>query len=251
MKGKGSSDVRAGNKPQAAFVPQVVHELKTVLANVCHSSELLTEELLGPLSPQQREVAGILRENSHKLQLLIEYLAAYDTWRDQAGHAEPTRFPLRPLLERCVHRFKPIAAPREINIDLNCAEIEACADSVGLCLILDSLMSHAVQFSPLGGAVTISAAVESSPGRAVQGEELLIEVADQGPGIAPGQRESIFANSRREILVWQGDRPSMRGGLAVARDCVAAQGGSIEIVSGQPIGAHFRVRLPMEPNHAI
>jgi len=238
-------EMRSGSRnPQAivhephGLVPQLVHELKTALANVVHGAELLTEELLGTLSPQQREVALILRDNACKLQLLIEYLAAFDRWREQAGRPTASRFALKPVLERCVQRFQPIAAPHNIRIELTCGEIEVCADSLGLGLILDNLVSHALQVSPASGAVAVGAAVGP-------GAQLVIDIADEGPRIEPAQRENILSTFSQDVLIWKGDRPAARGGLAVARDCASAHGGSVELFDRPARGAHFRVRLPM------
>ena len=229
--------------PNGLLAP-LVHELKTVLANVVHSSELFAEELIGPLSVQQREVAGILRENSHKLQLLVEYLAAYEGWRERTSNTDLVQLALRPMLERWVQRFRPIGASHDVRIELHCEDIQARVDSLPLGLMVDSLLAHSLQVSPSGGKVTVSAALERE-------RKLVLEVADEGPRIEPGQAGSLFANSGHDLLIWKGNNPA-RSGLAVAQACARTMAGSLEITE-RDRGALFRVLLPadqLEMSHA-
>lgn len=69
-----TKQVRGPAPSNARWPAQLVHQLKTPLATVRDSAELLADGTLGPLSPQQQEVADILRRNSRELQRLIEEL---------------------------------------------------------------------------------------------------------------------------------------------------------------------------------
>ena len=66
--------VQGSAPPSARWSPQLAHQLKTPLATVRDSAELLADGTLGPLTPRQQEVADILRRNSRELQRLIEEL---------------------------------------------------------------------------------------------------------------------------------------------------------------------------------
>ena len=69
-----TKQVQASAPPNGAWPAQIAHQLKTPLATVRDSAELLADGTLGPLSPKQQEVADILRRNSRELQRLIEAL---------------------------------------------------------------------------------------------------------------------------------------------------------------------------------
>lgn len=245
--------LRSVEKDKNRFLRHMAHELKTPLASVREGSELLADGVLGALTERQQEVANILRNNCFELQTLIENLITYEEWREKSGTLNRTRFALRPLIVQCVQRYRLLLASKRIRIDLRCADFEAYVDHQYLRMALDNLISNALKFSPVGGAVTISAIVSGEAaagegGGETQGrtQQLTIEVADEGPGIPFADRARIFEP------FYQGPAPPsprrVEGsgiGLAVVRDCVGAHGGTIEIVDGNFPGAHFRMRLPM------
>ena len=78
--------LRNGRKPKRTRrhrLLRMAHDLKTPLATVRDSAELLADGTLGPLSEVQKEVAEILRRNSRKLQRLIDHLLSSRDWRRQ------------------------------------------------------------------------------------------------------------------------------------------------------------------------
>jgi two-component system sensor histidine kinase GlrK len=117
-------------------------------------------------------------------------------------------------------------------------DITLHADRSKLRLILDNLISNAVKFTPDGGTITVRAWREDGGGNVV------IDVADTGPGIPAEERARIFE------AFYQGATPQgglVRGtgiGLSVVQEFVNAHGGTVELLDGELPGAHFRVRLP-------
>ena len=111
------------------------------------------------------------------------------------------------------------------------------ADEGKLKLVLENLMSNAIKFTPSDGAIQVSAEM--------QGAELVIDVADNGPGVHPEDGERIFE------AFYQGRRPQggpVGGtgiGLSVVAECIQAHGGSVTLLRGVHSGAHFQVRLPL------
>jgi two-component system sensor histidine kinase GlrK len=220
------------------FLRHMSHELKTPLANIREGSELLTEGAVGALAPEQREVAGIMRENSLRLQRLIENLLSYSEWQARRGALELSEFELRPLVDATLEQYLLPLNTRRIRLDLEVpAGLALRADRPKLRLVVDNLLSNAVKFTPDGGTITLRAAAKDG--------WLELEVADTGPGIAPEDRSRIFE------AFYQGATPAgslVRGtgiGLSVVEEFVRAQGGSVDLVDGEFPGAHFRVRLPM------
>ena len=220
------------------FLRHMSHELKTPLANIREGSELLTEGAVGALAPEQREVAGIMRENSLRLQRLIENLLSYSEWQARRGALELSEFELRPLVDATLEQYLLPLNSRRIRLDLEVPPgLALRADRPKLRLVIDNLLSNAVKFTPDGGTITLRAAAKDG--------WLEFEVADTGPGIAPEDRSRIFE------AFYQGATPAgslVRGtgiGLSVVEEFVRAQGGSVELVDGESPGAHFRVRLPM------
>ena len=221
------------------FLRHMSHELKTPLANIREGTELLLEGAVGSLGPEQREVGGILRDNSVRLQRLIENLLSYSEWQAKRGELELTELDLPALVREAIETYQlPITAHR-LQVAQQVSDLPFTGDRAKLRLILDNLVSNAVKFTPDGGTITVRAHRD--------GDDMLIEVADSGPGVPLHERDRIFD------AFYQGETPHgglVRGtgiGLSVVQEFVQAHGGTIELVDGQFPGAHFRVRLPAGP----
>src|SRR5438034_4135232 len=217
------------------FLRHVSHELKTPLTALREGAELLHDQVAGPLAPPQRQVVAIMRDNSVKLQRLIEELLDYQRALHAAASLEVKPLMLDQLVAEATraHHLAAQAKGLRLLVDAQPAMLEA--DPEKLRSIVDNLISNAVKFTPPGGVISVKA-------RALGGEAV-IEVMDSGPGVAPEERESIFN------LFFRGRTKADTGvkgsglGLAIARELVEAHGGQIAVVAGGA-GGHFRVTLP-------
>jgi len=224
------------------FLRHMSHELKTPLANIREGTELLMEGAVGTLSGDQREVAGILRDNSLRLQRLIENLLSYSEWQAKRSELEVGEIRLLPLMKAAIETYQLPINAHGLRLDLQVPDLTLTADREKLKLILDNLISNAVKFTPDGGTITLRAAYDDA------GQHLVLDVADTGPGIPLDERPRIFE------AFYQGATPQgglVRGtgiGLSVVQEFVHAHGGNIEIVDGEFPGAHFRVHLPLTPS---
>jgi two-component system sensor histidine kinase GlrK len=222
------------------FLRHVSHELKTPLTALREGAELLNDQVAGPLAPPQRQVVGIMRDNSVKLQRLIEELLDYQRALHAAASLEVKSIALESLVEEAVKPHELAARAKSLRLAIEAEPATVEADPEKLRSIVDNLVSNAVKFTPSGGTVTVSA-------RAVAGEAI-IEVLDTGPGVPQEERESIFnlffRGRRSESATASGGRVKGTGlGLAIARELVEAHGGRIAVLGGEA-GGHFRVTLP-------
>jgi two-component system sensor histidine kinase GlrK len=225
------------------FLRHVSHELKTPLTALREGAELLHDEVAGKLAPMQKQVVSIMRDNSVKLQRLIEELLDYQRALHAAASLEVRPVHLDELVLEAAHPHELAAQAKglRLTVDAQAAMLEA--DPEKLRSIVDNLVSNAVKFTPPGGAISIRA-------RALAGEAV-IEVMDTGPGVPAEEQESIFN------LFFRGRTKAERGtvkssglGLAIARELVEAHGGQIAVVPGGA-GGHFRVTLPRRSARAL
>ncbi len=218
------------------FLRHMSHELKTPLANIREGTELLMDGVVGELDSNQREVAGILRENGIKLQRLIENLLSFSAWQTSSVGLETSEFRLRPLVKQVLENQQLTLLSQRVRLDVNIEDVTLVADRGKVRLILENLLSNAVKYSPKGGTIHL--------GARTAGEMLILDVADSGPGIAPEERAHIFD------AFWTGRAAkgsSVKGtgiGLSVVLEFVAAHGGSVQIIDGEYPGAHFRITMP-------
>ena len=223
------------------FLRHMSHELKTPLANIREGTELLMEGAVGTLSVEQREVAGILRDNSLRLQRLIENLLSYSEWQARRSDLEVGEIRLQPLVKSAIETYQLPINAHGLRLDLQVPDLALSADRAKLKLVLDNLLSNAVKFTPDGGTIMVRARLDAAA------DVVVLDVADSGPGVPEHERARVFD------AFYQGATPQgglVRGtgiGLSVVKEFVLAHGGTIEIVEGESAGAHFRVRLPVTP----
>ena len=220
------------------FLRQVSHELKTPLTALREGSELLSEEVLGRLTPEQQEVAGILRANSIELQRLIEDLLSYGAAEYHRSALRFSPVAMRRVAARVLDDQNLALRARALRIAPRIDDITLEADFEKLRIMLDNLISNAVKFSPEGGLINIE--VSSN------GEHMVLEVADAGPGIPPAERERVFDAFYRGRSAAGGPLRGSGIGLSIVRDYAQAHGGTVEVVDEpKRAGARLRVTLPL------
>ena len=220
------------------FLRHMSHELKTPLANIREGTELLLDGAVGPLDRQQKEVTGILRENSVKLQRLIENLLTFSAWQAKTASLEISEFDLKPVVFATLSQHRLVISNRGIRLNLDIAPISVRADEGKLRLVLENLISNAIKFTPEKGQIAIKAGME--------GTELVLEIEDSGPGVAPEDCHRIFEAFYQGRRLQGGPVGGTGIGLSVVLECVQAHGGTVELASDTNLGgAHFTVRLPL------
>ena len=217
------------------FLRHLSHELKTPLTALREGAELLHDEVGGPLSPPQRSVVAIMKDNSIKLQRLIEELLDYQRALHAAAALQVQSVALKPLIQEAMRAHELAAQAKGLHIELDAQSATVEADPEKLRSVVDNLIGNAVKFTPAGGNVCVHA--RSS------GDQALIDVIDSGPGVPAEERESIFDSFFRGRARGHGRVDGSGLGLAIAREFVEAHGGKISVLA-EARGGHFRVALP-------
>jgi two-component system, NtrC family, sensor histidine kinase GlrK len=219
------------------FLRHMSHELKTPLANIREGTELLMDGAVGELDSNQREVAAILRENGIKLQRMIENLLSFSAWQTSSVGLDATEFRLRPLVKQVLENQQLTLLSQRVRLDVRVDDVTMLADRGKIRLILENLVSNAVKYSPKGGTIHLQAHTQSL--------QLVLDVADGGPGIPVEDRGNVF----EAFYTGRAARaPAVKGtgiGLSVVLEFVAAHGGTVQIIDGQYPGAHFRITMPI------
>ena len=219
------------------FLRHMSHELKTPLANIREGTELLMDGAVGELDPSQREVTAILRDNGIKLQRMIENLLSFSAWQTSSVGLESTEFRLRPVVKQVLENQQLTLLSQRVRLDVQVEDVTLVADRGKIRLILENLVSNAVKYSPKGGTIHIKAAASAG--------SLIIDVADNGPGISKDERDHVFEAFYTGRAAKSTAVKGTGIGLSVVLEFVAAHGGTVEIVDGEYPGAHFRIRMPI------
>ena len=173
-----------------------------------------------------------------ELQKLIENLLTFSAWQTKTASLEITEFELKPLVFNVLSQHRLVISNRKLKLELQVSAISIKADEGKLRLVLENLLSNAIKFTPDAGTIYVAAQLK--------GAELVIEVADSGPGIAPEDGARIFEAYYQGRRLQGGPVGGTGIGLSVVMECVQAHGGTLEQVkASQWSGAHFRFKLPL------
>lgn len=205
----------------------MTHEVRTPLGILRSSAQLLLREL--GLSEEGREVCGFIISETERLNRLVSTLL--DCARPRLPECKPVD--ISRLARQTASMLSAQALKRNIDIDCTGCSREVLAefDEQQITQVLLNLLLNALQILPEGLHIVMETRLD--------GDNALLEVADDGPGISTALRERVF-----DPFFTQ--RPGGVGlGLAVVRQIVAAHGGKIEVFESKAGGALFRVHLPV------
>lgn len=220
---------------KARFLRHVSHELKTPLAALREGVALLQDGVAGALTPNQAEVVGILHQNTLSLQGQIEALLRFNAAAFEARQLKRRKTDLLALLQDQVDAQQLQWRARNLSVTVEGEPLRLPVDPDKLGTAVANLLSNAIRFSPPGGAVHLRLS------RAA--EHVCIDVRDQGPGVAAGDRPRVFEP------FFRGERQpddAVRGtgvGLSIVQEYVAAHGGRVRLLA-DAAGGHFRIELP-------
>lgn len=218
------------------FLRHLSHELKTPLASMREGTELLADQVVGPLTPEQKEVVDILDDSSRNLQKLIEQLLDYNRKLvDSATELEAVD--IAPLVDMVVSAHSLPARAKMMHTDVD-LEAERCiAEPMLLMSVLDNLYSNAVHYGAESGNICIRSRS--------QGSTVYIDVVNSGEPIPQTEREMIFEPFFQGSHQRKGAVKGSGLGLSIARDCIRRMQGEIQLVDDKAQEVCFRISLPL------
>ena len=219
------------------FLRHMSHELKTPLASLVEGVSLLRDGTAGELSDAQAEVAQIMTVSADQLQRRIDNLLKYNAWVDELAAPAFDRVDLPQLLAQIRKGLQLVASARNIAIHTDAAGLHIVAHAESLRVALDNLASNAIRHAPEGGEVRLLAAVA--------GEQWCIRVEDDGPGVAPEDRDRIFEPFVQGSAQQYGAVRGSGVGLSLVRAAARMHGGSVSVESAASGGACFVLNIPM------
>ncbi|GAB2675289.1 sensor histidine kinase [Thalassiella azotivora] len=235
-----AEDLETADRQRRELVANVSHELRTPVTALHAQLENLVDGVTEP-DPQTLEAALAQTE---RLGLLVTQLL--DLSRLEAGVVplEVEDVSVRPFLEDAVASARLVAAgaDRDVSwhVDVQPPDLLARADPARLHQVVANLLDNASRHSPTGGRVQVLA--RRLPSK--EGGGVRLDVVDEGPGIAPADRERVFERFHRG---GPGDGTGGTGGtglgLAIARWAVELHGGTIEVADSDA-GCRIAVVVP-------
>lgn len=218
------------------FLRHLSHELKTPLASMREGTELLADEVVGPLTAEQQEVVAILDNSSRNLQKLIEQLLDYNR-KLADGAVDLESVELAPLVEMVLSAHSLPARAKMMHTGVKLDAPACLAEPMLLMSVLDNLYSNAVHYGTESGNIYIQSTL--------QGARVFIDVANTGTPIPDAERAMIFEPFYQGSHQRKGAVKGTGLGLSIARDCIRRMQGELQLVDDSAGDVRFRIVLPL------
>ena len=238
------SGLRRLERVRRDFVANVSHEFRTPLTAIQGFAETL---LAGALDDPQNRIRflEIILEHSRRLARLTEDLLKLSKMDADRLELEIRRLSVSQFVESCIETAQRPAKEKDLNLSVKLPERlpDIAADRPRLTEVLQNLLDNAIQYTPSGGQIRVSAAAD--------GNEVTFTVSDTGIGIPRSDQPRIFERFYRVDVARSREVGGTGLGLAIAKHLVEAQGGRIWVESEVGRGSQFHFTVPVfEPERA-
>jgi two-component system sensor histidine kinase KdpD len=217
-----------------SLLSSVSHDLRTPLAVITGAASALIEAEAKLDAAAQRDLVKTILEEAERLSRLIRNLL--DMTRLESGVITVKKewIPLEEVVGSALNRMETRLVGRDVHVDLPRDLALVPFDAVLIEQVLINLLENAAKY----GADPVEISVTPA------GHEVIVEVADRGPGIPPGEEARVFEKFHR--LVRESSKGGVGLGLAICRAIVAAHGGRIWAQNREAGGVSFCFTLPIQ-----
>jgi signal transduction histidine kinase/DNA-binding NarL/FixJ family response regulator len=233
--------LRQANSFKSEILGTVAHDLKNPLGVILGRTEILKEMIAGAgaLDENVRVQIAYIRDAANRLTEMVDDLVA-DAMADALDitvRREPVDITV--LVQEVAEANRPLAARKQQTIT-----VAAPANHIAMCdadrvrEAIDNLVSNAVKYSPIGGAIDLLVGEEDGG--------ILVKVSDQGAGLSPEDISRLFGRFQRLSAKPTAGESSTGLGLSIVKRIVDLHGGRIAVESAGPgQGATFKMTLPV------
>jgi len=227
------------SRAKSTFVANMSHELRTPLNAIIGFAEIISRQVYGPQAiAKYTEYAGDIEASGRHLLALINQIL--DLAKIESGKLVLRRDEvlMRELLKGCFALVEAGAREKGLTLDYleSAPGLCVCGDPTALRQIFLNLLANAVKFTDKGGVLV---SVHDDCG------DIVVRVADTGPGIAPADLGRIFEPFEQADNTLAREKPGSGLGLAIVAKLVAGHGGRCEVQSTIGAGSVFTVSLPL------
>lgn len=229
-----AAQLRQMDEMKEEFFAKMSHELRSPLTSVREASQLLGDEVPGPLNPKQTRLVEIIGRSSDRLLRLVNQILEMSRLRAGVLPLHRARLDLDRVIGRALDEMRPQADEAGVTVDRERVghRFTYVGDEDRLVQVVINLVANAIRFTARGGRIVV---------RLVDaGSELELAVEDTGAGIPERDLPHIF-DSYRQAHTGRGGTGL---GLAIVRGVVEAHGGRVTVESQEGKGSRFTVLLP-------
>ena len=226
-------------RARGMFIDILAHEIRTPLTPLVACSAILQETLGSPDAAMQKKLVDTLFNGAQSLKQRLEELLDMGQLSRGTFILHKKAIDVADLVSKTAAQFKPLAEQqsRQFILEIQDGLPVIEADPVRLEQVISNLLSNSVKYSPINSTITLK--VSNSE------HHIIIEVQDEGKGIAPAEQKKLFDPYHRVMQDTQ-KYPGIGLGLAICKQIVEAHGGRIGIESLADQNTCFRVEIPVK-----
>ncbi len=228
------------DKMKSDFMAAVSHEFRTPLTSITMGVDILRQQLIGPLTPQQEELLTASKQDCDRLTKLVRDLLQLSKLESGKIEFREEELDLRRVIASAI---QPLLLPfKEKGVDLRVVVPDHLPKFLGdeqqFSWVVSNLVGNALRYTPGGGSVEIRAEVGANG-------FLVVGVRDTGRGIAPEHLKNIFDKFVQVKQAFDATPGSVGLGLSIAKEIIEAGGGRIWAESAPGKGSTFSFELPL------
>lgn len=228
------------NEFKTRFIARVSHELRTPLGALLGMSEMLQEDVYGPLTPAQRDITQRIINNTHVLEQVFTELLDQSKLESGQFHLKLSEFSPKVLAQTVHSNNLPLALQKglamHVEIDPALPDV-LIGDKARIEQILSNLVINAIKYTQ-SGSIVICARGEGS-------EQWVLQVKDTGIGISEEDQAFIFEPFRQVDETVGRKFGGVGLGLSIVQQLVTAMDGVVSVESKIGVGSTFTVVLPI------
>ena len=229
----------ARERERYEFFAALGHELRTPLTSIRGYIETLLDGGLD--EPTAQRFLEIAQREAQRMGRLLDGIFDFSLLDLSANAMAASRCYVRDQVRFAIDAVRPLARERNVRIEANVhAPFGVALDADPCAQLLVNLLENAIKYGRSGGAIAVGALADE--------RFVTLFVDDDGPGIAPQERDSIFKLRVRGSTA--GSRPGTGIGLAIVKLIVERAGGEIRVKDSPLGGARFEVALPRRAESA-
>ena len=227
------------NRMKSLFLTMAAHDLRTPLSAIHGYSEMLLAGIVPTGSEKSLEYINIIHQQSGRINQLIDDIVDLDLIEQGRLALTLTKCNIHALINEVTATFKFHLERRHITVQYNLwpEPITISADLEKMLRVLYNLIGNAIKYIPEHGQITLTTQK--------QGDNLVIEIEDNGPGMSEAQLSKLFTLYYR---TQEAESSSVRGtglGLFIVKTLVEAHQGHISVESELNKGSKFTIELPL------
>lgn len=219
------------------FLRHVTHELKTPLASMVEGTDLLSDEIVGPITKEQQAVLELISQSMVRLRTMIDSLLSYNAIRTSKDSVSEVEFGnlINKINSHFEHRLTAKQQRLNWHNSITKQPLALPAELIEMTLI--QLISNALKFSNTGQSVDVTLALEQ--------KLLIMQVRDEGCGIKEQEKTQIFSafyqGKHNKDVTLQGSGL----GLTIVKESVEQLQGQLSVEHNQPQGCLFTIKIPL------